>query len=70
MLPIGDLFLTEGIWDFVKKSFAGILRGRKSIDVKNPEYGSEQKIMRSEAIHRRLTPRGTTTEKKLGFRAK
>ena len=71
MIPVGELFITEGIWSFMKNSIASILGKRKQINVKPTELDAEERIQRSEATQRRLTPKPlASSREKLGFKAK
>jgi hypothetical protein len=67
MIPVSDMFLTEGVWSFIKNSIANILGKRKSINVRSDNPNDEIKM--SESIHRKLIPRPLSVNRqKLGFR--
>jgi len=72
MVPVSQLFLTEGVWSFMKNSIASILGRRKSTsNIKNDSSDDEEKLQRSEATQKRLTPRPlAATREHLGFKAK
>lgn len=71
MIPVGELFITEGIWSFMKNSFASVLGKRKQTNVKQTELDAERNRQTSEAAQRRLTPRPlASSREKLGFKTK
>lgn len=68
MIPVNDLFLTEGVWSFVKNSIANLFGG-DTVKVKKNTVTDKEQILRSEAVHRRLTPKPlAVTREKLGFK--
>ena len=69
MIPVGDLFLTEGVWSFMKNSIASILGRRKSTTIRSNEMSDDDKLKSSESIQRRLTPKPlSSTRQKIGFK--
>jgi hypothetical protein len=70
MVPVGDLFITEGFWDRFKHSLVGLLGigGRKSMNVRHRDDSENVKTFKR-VYDKNIPDKPPGQPSKLGFRA-